>query len=396
MNRKECNHTRRAGLIAAMTALVVAGPPRSAAGDTVRIWPTAVVAGDTVTLGDICDLSQIDAETRESIRSATVVAAPPPGGSSLIPASEIQKALKRAGVNLAAVVLTGATRCALTRPHDATTARPDASQDAAHAGRTLAEAVRAAFQQRAKAYGGRIELQFGRTSPQILRLSEPDYRFDVDIPGGRWLGRMIAVDVDVVSNEPAAQPPNENENGPRHVSASPDTAADAAVDTAGDTNARTVHLVVNASMTRRVVVARRAINFKATIRPEDVELANRTYESADRIGAITRAAVVGQRARRFLSAGSTIRMADLETVPLIKRGQLVDVVSVAGGIEVRSVAKAAGTGGLGDTVELRVGEGRGTRLTGIVTGERRAVVGRPPSHETAGGASLALGATRVP
>jgi flagella basal body P-ring formation protein FlgA len=62
-------------------------------------------------------------------------------------------------------------------------------------------------------------------------------------------------------------------------------------------------------------------------------------------------------------------------VPVVKRGQLVEVVSPAGSIVVRSVAKSAADGSVGDTVELRVGEGRGQTLVGVVTGARQVTVG---------------------
>ncbi len=346
MNRKECNHIKR---IAPIILVVIAHAVTPARAETVRIWPSAVVSTDEVTLRDTCDLTRLPAATRAAVGMTVVSPAPPPGGSTQIDARDVQDALERAGVNLATVVLSGAIRCGITRPLDAGPRSPAPVQSDPTATRTLRAAVQDAFRERAARFGGGIDLRFGRIAPQLLELTEPRYRFDVQIPEGRWIGHMINVNVDVFE---------------------------------ADVRAKSVHLVVNASLTRRVVVARRAINLKSAIRGEDVEYADRTYDDADRLGITDTAAVVGQRAKRFIRAGDAIRTGDLETVPLVKRGQIVDVLSTAGGVQVRSVAKAASAGGLGDTVELRMGDGRGERITGVVTGQREVAIVSPSTQDT--------------
>jgi flagella basal body P-ring formation protein FlgA len=127
--------------------------------------------------------------------------------------------------------------------------------------------------------------------------------------------------------------------------------------------------VVNFS--RKVVVARRAVNQGAEVRPGDVHLVEMSFERFDRLGTADLARAIGQRAKRFVPPGTMIEPRNLETVPLVKRGQLVDVYSAVGGVTVVTVAKAVEPGGYGDAVELRDARRRGRPLIGVVTGPRR-------------------------
>ncbi len=359
MMSKECNKVSFARAACGAVALVFASLPGAADGATVRVWPDVVVSGDEVTLGDICDLSDLEPAERAVLATERVIAAPPPGGSTTVSAADVQRALRRGGANLASVALAGATRAVVSRPR-----MPESTADRASASRTgspktLRDAVRRAFERHMKGLGGSVDLEFGRTSAQSLELSEPEYAFNVRIRGGRRVGRMIAVDVDV------------HREGEQ---------------------LRTVHLVVNSMVRKQIVVAKRAINTKAAVRLEDVAIEERLYERSNDLGIASLDAVVGQRARRFIPAGSGIRPSDLEAVPLVRRGQLVDVLSVSGGIEVRSVAKAVSAGGFGEKVELQIGGRRGQRLVGVVAGAQRVVIGRAGSTVAPQtGLQLALG-----
>ncbi|MHC4609701.1 MAG: flagellar basal body P-ring formation chaperone FlgA, partial [Planctomycetota bacterium] len=125
------------------------------------------------------------------------------------------------------------------------------------------------------------------------------------------------------------------------------------------------------SLARKVAVARRAINHKAEIRPKDVHLVEITFERLDRLGITDLARVIGQRAKKFVSPGAMLSARELETVPLVKRGQLVTVRSTTRRVVVETAAKALESGGYGDAVELRDAKRRGRRLIGVVTGPRQ-------------------------
>lgn len=387
MKRKECDNPTRIrrwpAVVLAMAWLTpyVAGDARNAcaagraadAGKSVRVWSAAVVSDDEVALKHVCDLSGVRAADPEALADTAVVRSPGVGEKAVVTLDQIQDALRRGGVNLASVVIAGASRCTVTRaePVDDTpnsvpaAATPGVAAIAATPpdgpaaqGRTLRDAVRRVFESYARQHGGRIELQFARTSEEILNLAEPRYRFDVRLNGGRWLGRMVKLEVDVW---------------------------------AGERKVQTVPLVVNASIVKKIVIARRPIGLEATIIDEDVQLSERAHESLENAAASDLDAVIGLRARTFIPAGRAVHLDDLEQVPLVTRGQVVDVISMVGGIEARKAGKAVDGGSLGDVVEVRVGGRRGDVLTGIVTGKRRVMVGAVNEGLGFGALSMAWG-----
>ena len=377
---KECERMKRIvgwALIAAWGFAVSGGAAYAGEGTRrlgsglgagmVRLWPTAVVTGDRVTLGDICDFSALEPEVRAKLATAFIANSPQIGASKQLRLDDVHLALRQAGANLAAILLTGSTTCKVSRP----TVTPAAFSSPTHPSpthartttpqTTLADVVRGVFEQQTRRYGGVVNIQFGRTSPQLLSLAEPEYQFVVRSKSGQWVGRLIPIEVGVSRD---------------------------------GKDVRTVPLIVASTITREVVVARRAINQKAVIHYEDVELTERTYDHVGDFGTTRLDEVVGLRAKRFIAADQVVRAADLESVPLVRRGQVVEVISTAGRIEIRSAAKALGGGALGDVIELRSGPRRGSSITGIIVGPGRVRIGRATATARGGGARLALGANR--
>ena len=101
-------------------------------------------------------------------------------------------------------------------------------------------------------------------------------------------------------------------------------------------------------------------------------------------------AVVGQRAKRFISRGQVVEGGDLEPVPLVKRGQLVEVHSRVGGVVVVSAAKALEAGAYGDVVALRTSERGPSQFSAVVTGAGRVRLNGSEPME----AQLAMGGER--
>ncbi len=365
---------RRVGSVVVLLACVCGG--RTLA-QSVRVKATAVVFGDQVTLADVCDCSGLREGVVEKAESEIVMKSPAGGATCEASYEVIESALRRVGVNLATTVLRGASTCTVTR---ASRERDGASVQTLEAaskglagqadlrvgsGVTLRDVIRQTFESMVGPSGGRVEVQFGRTDEPILGLSADDHRFHVRIPGEQWLGRMLNVEVGIAR--------------------------------AGQQSVQTVSLVASASLVREVVVAKRAINQKSTIDRADVELAEVVLESMEDGVASELGAVIGQQAKKFIAAGKSIRMADLEMVPLVYRGQLVDVTSMVGPIEVRSTAKAMSEGRLGEAVEVRVGGRRGESLYGVVVGERKVVVGSPlanPAKDRGAQLAMVIGASR--
>lgn len=73
----------------------------------------------------------------------------------------------------------------------------------------------------------------------------------------------------------------------------------------------------------------------------------------DKVAGLNRLeAVMGQETKRALRAGEPITAQDIRGIPLIRRGDIVTVVSRLGGITVRMEAKAESEGTLGQPVKL--------------------------------------------
>jgi flagella basal body P-ring formation protein FlgA len=349
-------------------ALVVGALSSRACAESVRLWPSAVVVDDTICLADLCELTGFDVSTERSLARLAVAEAPPSGGSKVIHLDMVRSALAAHGANMALVRLGGAMQCAVTRPSRAVrevsvsspseapgvagrreTSRANstgaAGAPAAASALTLRQAVVDHLNGELARYGGRAELTFDRTAGQVLDLSGPAYRFNVRRRSGPPLG-LVQLGVDVLADGVVVQ---------------------------------TVPLVVQVSMTRRAVVARRAINQGAALQASDVELRSLSFARLDKLGLGDAAQTIGQRAKRFISAGSLIEPVMLESVPLVARGQFVTLTSVVGSVRVVTAAKALREGLLGETITVRdVDKGR-VEFDAVVIGPGAVRIGPPPA-----------------
>lgn len=379
MRRKDCDNaklfSRREGVsrparasVTVAFALVACAPawgtpPKgSSAGGSVRVWPSAVVVGDTIRLSNLSELVGFDQKSEQSLGDLAVTTAPPPGGSRVIHIDMIRSVLAESGTNMATLTLSGATRCAVTRPSVVTAAtvptpdtaaRPDvpASQDAvAPPSRpsTLRQAVIDYFNAEFARYGGTADVVFDHTSQQVLDLSGPAYTFRTRSRSGSLLG-LVQLEVDVLSDGRAVQ---------------------------------TVPLVVQVSMIRQVVIARRSINQDATIQPADVEPAPLSFTRLDKTGLDDAAQVVGQRVKRFITPGTVIEPSMLESVPLVTRGQLVKLVSVAGAVQAVTTARALQDGLLGEVITARSPDNKRVEFEVVVVGPGTVRIGSGPPEQT--------------
>jgi flagella basal body P-ring formation protein FlgA len=206
---------------------------------------------------------------------------------------------------------------------------------------TLRAAVQAYFDGQLAAYGGRADVRFTRTAAQVLELSASEYAFDIQRRVGPPTG---LVHLHVVIRR-------------------------------GKLQVQRLTLVLSVSLIRDVVVARHAINRGATVRGEDVHVVPRRFTRTTRLGVGDAGEVIGLRAQRFIEPGELMDIRDLEHVPLVRRGQIVEVVSTVGAITVNTAAKAADDGQYGEAVALHLQGRRSDRLAGRVVGPGRVQVG---------------------
>ncbi len=100
---------------------------------------------------------------------------------------------------------------------------------------------------------------------------------------------------------------------------------------------------------RPVVVVRRDVERGEVLGPDDVEVrAGRPVR-----GALTDPdRAVGKRARRSLRAGAPLAASDLETVPVVSRGDLVRLVARVGGVTASTLGRALEPAGLGERIRV--------------------------------------------
>lgn len=385
MVRKDCEPDRQRGMEnqspARLTMVVLAMfwsigvSTECARAGTIRLWPTAVVIQETIRLNELCAFRGFSTEEERLVSDLTVGEAPKPGGSRVIHIDLIRTLLAESEINMATVTFHGPMRCSVSRPstaskvdsdstpiprkmtrkkgvfvrRKASSRQPKRVSDAKPSPQpaTLRAAVTDFFNAELSRYGGKAEITFDRISEPILDLSGPTYTFRVRRAQGPALG-MVSVEVEVIANAKTVQ---------------------------------TVPMVAHVTMTRPAVVARHSINQGATIQRSDVEIISLTFARTDKLGVNDSARVIGQRARRFIAEGSLVRSSDIESVPLVVRGQLVTVASVVGAVRVVTTAKAAGDGLLGEIIRVRAMGKIRTEFDARVVGPGKVQVGPDPTAE---------------
>ena len=378
MKRKDCDnsiHHRPPSLVRSVSgavrwgakALLLTGMLAASAGaGSIRLWPTAVVVNDTILLSDVCELRGFTPESEQSLADLVVSASPQASGSRVLHMDLIRTALREAGVNMATVTVRGATHCDVSRPAQPLPAEASRGEKRpSREGRspierrrepvssneqddgTLREAVVDYFNRELARYRGTADVLFGNAALPELDFAGPAYEFRVRRRNSSPLG-LVQVAVEVFARG-GAEP------------VMPD-----------------VSLVTQVSLVRRVVSARRAINQGGSVRPEDVEMVPMTFARLDKLGLDDPAQVVGQRAKRFVAAGSILDASLLEQVPLITRGQLVSLTSVSGAVRVATTATATEEGLLGEIITLRATDNRRVEFDAVVVGPGKAQIGGTP------------------
>jgi flagella basal body P-ring formation protein FlgA len=315
---------------AAIAGLLLAAAPAGA--QSVRVWPSAVVSSDAVLLADIAELHGFDPAQAAHLAKAFVSTAPRAGGELLVHAGDIRAALVDAGANLSGLNVLGASRCRVARPRPIPAAapastrrpRPLLARRSAHpaaarpAGRTLEAIVREFIEARLPETGGRIEIRFSPASRGDLQLTDDGYRFQVRAEG--------PVKPGLVTLEVAA--------------------------TGAGQERRTLPLVAEVAVVREVVVARRVINRGETITGRHLKLEERRFTDGTAVGLTDLTAALGQQARQMVRAGDMLKPADVESRPLIRRGDAVTLWLKRGGLVIKTGGRARQDGRLGDRIDV--------------------------------------------
>lgn len=142
----------------------------------------------------------------------------------------------------------------------------------------------------------------------------------------------------------------------------------------GDRVAQEGQVTASVEIRRRVAVMTRAVRRGELILEGDVRMEEMWVEGASAaVAARGPDEVVGREARTRLSVGSVVRSGDVESAQVIRRGDLVVVHCVSGGVVVKAPARALGDARDGESVELKL-EGADRPFVARASGKGRAVV----------------------
>lgn len=327
-----------------MLVLMAASAATRADSEVSRVVlrPQAVVYGSQATLADVLVMRDVPVELAQRLAGETV--GPATTGVAVVSHDEVVTRLSEAGVNLARVLVGGALKCEVTyRQPESPPASAEAAllrpvgQVGAKGETTLADLIRRHVNDELAELGGTAELQFDRAGEDILSLTSPPWEFRIhSSSGGERLGlREFRV---VIRRDGRTQ--------------------------------RTAQVFAQVRMTRQVVVARRPLSIGNYVRPDDVQVETRVFEQGDTLGLGAMEEAIGQQVKAFVARGEQVNQASLKPSELVRRSRPVTVLGAGDSVHVRLAGIALDSGGYGDTVRVRLGEGRNGRqqVRGVVTG----------------------------
>ena len=327
-------------IVLALAAPALAGSDTS----TLKIRPHVEVSGETATLADVLIFAHADPKLVTAIGPESVAENLHSPAITTITHEQIERRLDELGVNMARVLLRGATACEVSiAPDPAASAGDTASPllrpvSARRSGseRSLADVLRDHVNEELADIGGTAEVDFERASEPFLDLTTPRWEFSIRASGREKLGlREFRVTI--------------RRDGKTH---------------------RTANVFARVRLSKPVLVAHRPLNVGTFVKREDVELEPRLFDREADIGIDRVERVVGQRIREFVPAGQMVRPGDLKTEDMVQRSRPVTVLGSGQGVQVRLTGIALDAGSYGDRVRVRIGDTRQNRrvLRGVVAG----------------------------
>jgi flagella basal body P-ring formation protein FlgA len=365
MQRKDCDMRKvsnqiKTGLLFAIAACVCP----SARAETVELWRDATITDEHVSLRDICTLSQFEHVAVDQFYALAVAKAPEIGESAVISMADVRRILIENGLNPALTMFKGATQCevkrvARTLPDEMGQSAPnhEFAEASMPGGRTLRQVIEADLGNDAQQLGGWVQVVYGKSIGSMLDMREGPYEFEIRRTNDRQLG-LISLEIIVLANGEEVQ-------------------------RAG--------VVADVTFVKPTVVAARPINLNAAISKRDVSIVNKNYKRFEQAGLASVDAVIGQRAKRFIRVGEIVQERHLEPVPLVKRGQIVQVHSRSGGVMIESVGRVMKPGAYGDVIELQTADRTRRKFTAMVTGPGLVSVGPMSANGLGSATHLALG-----
>jgi len=313
-------------------------------GSRLRLRSATQASGPEVRLLDVLDFSAADPRLAEQIGDKPAPGEEAGDRSLRISHAAIVAALDELGVNMARVLVSGALVCEVTPAEYPSAEAPGAvsndpgplfREDAPAADGALRGLLEAHIRAELAKLGGRVEVDFDRASAEFLELTSPPFEFSI-----RGAGASAALGL------------REYQVGIRR-----DGRAQ-----------RSVRISARTRIVQRVLVAQKPINRGAFIRRDMLDYDDRIFATGEPTGLERVEELIGQQASRFIPAGEMVARKDIKSVDLVTRSRPVTVVG-GDNVSLRITGVALDAGGLGETVRVRLGDGRRNHreVRGVVT-----------------------------
>jgi flagella basal body P-ring formation protein FlgA len=318
---------------------------------TLELRNDATVYGPQIKLKQLCRWSDSDKAAFEPVADLVISRFDNGKTTKVLSLDEIRSTLSDAGVNLAVIRFAGATGCTITRgdtaaPADGSlqqwidekqlAAKPTAfapttqpilaslvtGQSAAdlecNPFHTLRQRLMIDLSQRLNLPMEKLQVSFDPKDTNLLNLSEPNFRFDVQ---------------------------------PRRVHDLGDVSWDVSILTDGGD--KKVPVMAHARAWENQLVLSGPVAYKQVLREENLTERRVLVDHLDDTPVLNKAQVIGQEASRDLETGTVMTARLVESVPLAKAGQYVTVTLSQGTVQVKTVAKALEAGSYGQSIKVR-------------------------------------------
>jgi flagella basal body P-ring formation protein FlgA len=358
-------------VVVMLSVTSIASQPIDAA-ETVALRERVAMTAPVVRLGDVAEIVSADRQRTRQLAALPLMPSPSPGSARYLRRREVEDLLSAHGQNLQQLRVEGAEQVAISGP--ATT--PGAAGDIAFSpsGNNQPMNLHAAIlaSETGRSSEGVLDERTASALRNQLQTAIESYLRAKTNSAGPWQVSCNIPAVQLAQLRDAASPIAcqggcEPWTGRQRFTVS------------FSSKHGVVQFPIYAQVSggpTTVVVAVQPIARGATITAADVELQNlasaaSTSSRRAPIDSIDK--LIGMVARRAIQSGETIFSDHVQAPTMVKRGDMITVVSQGGGIRVRTTALARQDGAKGELVQVE-SQGTGERFDARVTGPREATV----------------------
>ena len=352
--------TLRRMLLLLIAALVVACGI-AARADSVQLYDQVGLKSGKVTLADVAELQGPSAKALSSVEVASLADG---WKEHVVTLDDVEAAMDKAGVNWGLVSLRGYAKCRVSRlaaPPESELGKGQAvaanieTPIGLDASLTLHARVEKLIAQRAGVPLSDLQISFSDHDRQALNIPALGRSIEIEPTVTNTLGRVPLV-VRLYETGRIT---------------------------------KTIQVRAQVRQVMLAVVARRPISRGQVFTRDDLEVRECYLEDDDVQPVTDPMLAVGQQADASMRSGDILLSRKVKAPYMVRRGELVTVRCLIGGLVVRSIGKASQDASLGDTVNIRMEDNHETVLA-TVAGRGEAVV-RLGSHASQSGQFVSSG-----